>query len=293
MTDGTDRQGDDGLPRWRDPAWRAEIFDWARGRLTVDGWRTTGPPEQVKARPWSTVFRVPSNAGPVWLKANGVGSRYEASLVAALARWVPEQVVAPVAVEPGQGWLLMRDGGPTLRSALGRSGRGADMHDWERLLVEHARLQRSVEMHVLELLSLGVPDNRPHLLPALREQLLSDRSALRLGRPRGPSEEEVHALCQMGQAFARTCAALDTLGVPASIEHDDLHDNNVFAPAGTGQLMRVFDWGDAVVGHPFMVLHVLLGTWPLPRTWRTGRRSCCGYGTPTWSHGPTYWRSMI
>jgi len=261
VTDGTtDREADDGLPRWRDPAWRAEILSWAVDRLAIEGLRPTGQPEQVKARPWSTVFRLPTAAGPTWLKANAAGSRYEASLVSALARWAPDQVVPPVAVEPAEGWLLMRDGGPTLQSVLASSGRGGDLAAWERLLVEHAQLQRIVETQVPELLSLGVPDNRPHVLPALREDLLSGHSALRLGQDGGPSNEEHEALRKMGRALAGACAALDALGVPDSIEHDDLHDNNVFAPKRPGQPMRVFDWGDAVVGQPFMVLHVLLGT---------------------------------
>jgi hypothetical protein len=35
-----------------------------------------------------------------------------------------------------------------------------------------------------------------------------------------------------------------------SLQHDDLHDGNVFADG------RVFDWGDSSVGHPFGVLLV-------------------------------------
>ena len=38
--------------------------------------------------------------------------------------------------------------------------------------------------------------------------------------------------------------------VPMRLQHDDLHDGNVFADG------RVFDWGDASVGHPFGVLLV-------------------------------------
>jgi hypothetical protein len=40
--------------------------------------------------------------------------------------------------------------------------------------------------------------------------------------------------------------------IPASIQHDDLHDGNVFSSG------RFFDWGDASVQHPFGVLLVSL-----------------------------------
>jgi Ser/Thr protein kinase RdoA (MazF antagonist) len=57
--------------------------------------------------------------------------------------------------------------------------------------------------------------------------------------------------------FRTWCARLADSGVQPSLQHDDLHDGNVFVgPAGTegADGDRIFDWGDAVVAHPFGTL---------------------------------------
>jgi hypothetical protein len=70
------------------------------------------------------------------------------------------------------------------------------------------------------------------------------------------------AYAELDQAgFARDgepeqlCARLTEGGVPASLQHDDLHDANVFV---SGNRHRFFDWGDASVSHPFLSLLVTL-----------------------------------
>lgn len=252
--------GDDALPRWADPQWKAEILGWAVDRLAARRLVVAGDPQQVKARPWSTVFRLPTSAGPVWLKANAAGSRYEAALVDALSRWVPDNAVAPLAVETDRGWLLLRDGGPTLRSLVESHRPGLDLAGWERLLVEHAHLQRALEPYVDDMLALGVPDNRLPALPALLADLLADHDAMWLGRDGGLTEAEHDRLLAKSGEYVHLCAELDAVGVAPTLQHDDLHDNNVFAPVDNGHPSRVFDWGDAVVTHPFMVLRVALGT---------------------------------
>jgi Ser/Thr protein kinase RdoA (MazF antagonist) len=50
-----------------------------------------------------------------------------------------------------------------------------------------------------------------------------------------------------GARVPELCAALDAFGLPESIQHDDLHDNNVFLRDGR---LALHDWGDATVAHP-------------------------------------------
>ena len=44
-------------------------------------------------------------------------------------------------------------------------------------------------------------------------------------------------------------------GIPETIQHDDLHDGQVFVRGGR---YRILDWGDSSVGHPFFTLTVTL-----------------------------------
>ena len=55
--------------------------------------------------------------------------------------------------------------------------------------------------------------------------------------------------------MAELAAELAHAPIPNSIQHDDLHDGNVFVADG-GHV--VFDWGDACVAHPFGSLVVAL-----------------------------------
>ena len=55
--------------------------------------------------------------------------------------------------------------------------------------------------------------------------------------------------------YAELCARLTDGGVPSTLQHDDLHDANVFV---SGNRHRFFDWGDSSVSHPFISLLVTL-----------------------------------
>lgn len=241
--------------RWRDPAWRDEAVSWADERLSRNGLVRTGDAEQVHSYAWSTVLRLPTGSGPFWFKSNAIGTAHEGPLLAALARWTPDQVLDPLAVDLRRGWLLLPHGGTTLRAATAGH---TDASHWQDILVEHAELQRAVASHAEEMLAFGVPDVRPERLAHIRADLLDDDVALRLGRPGGLTGEQLERLRGDATRHAAICRELAEIGIPASLQHDDLHDNNVFVPDRPGGRYRVFDWGDASVAHPFAVLLVAL-----------------------------------
>ncbi len=51
------------------------------------------------------------------------------------------------------------------------------------------------------------------------------------------------------------CAELAATGLPDTLQHDDLHDAQVFVRDGR---VRILDWGDACLTHPFLTLAVTL-----------------------------------
>ena len=61
----------------------------------------------------------------------------------------------------------------------------------------------------------------------------------------------------------RMTRELAAYGIAETVQHDDLHDGQVFARSGQ---FVVFDWGDACVSHPFHTLTVTLRA----ATWRLG-----------------------
>jgi hypothetical protein len=243
------------LPRWRDPAWRAAADAWDEEQLAAAGRRVTGPGDSERLVPWSAVWRVPTDGGPVWFKACSTGVRHEPALYEVLVRRAPDHVVIPLATDVDRGFLLLPDGGPTLRQM---EGARADLAAWAGMLQEYAVMQRGLEHWADELRATGLAVAGPDGLPGMREALLADDRLLLLGDPEGLTAEQRAELVAAQPAYAAQCAELAAYGIPLSLQHDDLHDNNVFGPAEPGGPLRVFDWGDGVLGHPFGVLLISL-----------------------------------
>jgi Phosphotransferase enzyme family len=224
------------------PAFLAEAHAWIARHV-----EPTGEIEQPHVRWWSTVLRVPTREGDVWFKANAAPHVFEAGLLAILERVHPGHVPELIAHDPARGWILMRDGGDRLREVV-------DLARWEALLPGYAELQLALAPHVDELLASGVPDERLAVLPAHFEAVLDDREACLAG-DEGLTPEEHDAVRGLLPEFTRRCEELAAFGLPETIQHDDLHDGNVFARDGR---YLFFDWGDSCVSHPFHSLVVIL-----------------------------------
>lgn len=212
---------------------------WAHDVLRSGGVEP-GPAELVKDRPWSTVWRLPTPTGPVWLKACPERTRHEVRLLSALSRWDVPHVLVPLAVEEDRGWVLLPDGGPTVRDVPLEPAPA--QRRWAGALSAYGEVQRATAAHPDDLVALGVPDLRPPNLPAAFERL-----ALRWAPDVLPVLTRVRD----------EAAELAEVRVPATLQHDDLHDGNVFAVGN-----RPFDWGDACVGQPFTSLLVALDAGP-------------------------------
>ncbi|WP_097868750.1 phosphotransferase [Streptomyces sp. rh34] len=237
----------DAVTPWEDPAWRAEALAWVTEGLAAHRLTETGA-RKVRLRPWSVLVRL-TVAGPttVWFKAVPPSAAFEAGLTEALARWVPERVLTPLAVEAPRGWTLTPDGGPVLWDVLqGLEGRAVDPRYWEEPLRQYAAMQRTLAPYADAIEALGVPTARPRALPALFDRLVAENTAL--------TREDRTALEELRPRVANWCEELASSGVADSLDHADLHEKQLFAPVGGRYAF--FDWGDALVGHPFSSLLV-------------------------------------
>jgi phosphotransferase family enzyme len=131
----------------------------------------------------------------------------------------------------------MADAGETLRTL------GNPPQRWLDILPTHGELQIGETARIQQHLASGVPDLRVERLPALYDDLL--RAELPL------EEAERSALEAFHPRFSELCEELDDAGIGPSVQHDDLHMNNVYVKGGT---LRVLDWGDSSIGHPFFSL---------------------------------------
>jgi phosphotransferase family enzyme len=198
-----------------------------------------GAIETVHRRPWATVLRVPLEGGVAWFKACAPVHAFEPRLTAELsARW-PDRVPNVLGYDEERGWLFLADAG----RPVGAFGNPRKV--WLAALPLYAELQSGEAEYAWQHLASGVPDLRLATLPARYEELLQ------LDLPLEP--EEIRQLQRFAPRFVGLCDELAIHGLPETIQHDDLHHANLYAQ---DRHLRVLDWGDASIGHPFASLVV-------------------------------------
>jgi hypothetical protein len=208
-----------------------EAESWVRSWLLI-----TGPLELFQTEPWASVFRAPVKGEVVWFKACAPRQSFEVPLTAALsARWAA--VTEVLAHDVDRRWLLMADAGEPLRTL------GNPPQRWLETLPTYAELQIGETGRAEEHLARGVPDLRVARLPALYEELLDAELPLEAA--------ETSTLEAFLPRFSELCDELDGAEIGPTLQHDDLHMNNVYVKSGT---LRVLDWGDASIAHPFFSL---------------------------------------
>ena len=205
----------------------------------------------LRTRPWADVWRVDADDGRWWLKVNKAMTVYEPPLLALLGR-TGSDLLADAVIHPDRPWSLVRDAGRSVRD----QHRGADQETiigfWCALMPAYADLQRITE--VAGLRAVGVPDLTPSKLVEQFDELLADRRWFTVEANPEITQTELARIRASRLALAHAAAELET-GVPGTIQHDDLHDGNVFLDTDR---TRVIDWGDAVIAHPFATLRVTL-----------------------------------
>jgi hypothetical protein len=123
-----------------------------------------------------------------------------------------------------------------------------DLRHWELALPRYAELQLAATPIADELLALGVPDSRLAVLPDQLRAVLAEPV-------RGLSAAEQERALEALPEFESLCRELDGYGIAETIQHDDLHDGQVFVHDGR---YVFFDWGDSCISHPFHSLTVNL-----------------------------------
>ncbi|HEY6706198.1 MAG TPA: phosphotransferase [Actinomycetota bacterium] len=239
-----------GLQPWAARGWHAQAEDWLAAEMERLGRPLTGPVEQVRVWELSCVLRAPTTAGDVWFKTSIAAPLFvnEGVVMRALARLFPDNVPAPLAVDPERGWMV-------LAGFDAKLGWDAPLEVVEAVARTFAGMQAEAAGHVDLLLAAGCNDRRLDRLAARAEAWLpevgADGRLPAMDTATWLSEEEAAALAAAVPRIRACCEELAALAVPASLVHGDLHLANV-AEGPRGPLL--FDWTDACVTHPFLDL---------------------------------------
>lgn len=210
---------------------------WARARLAAVGREPSGPPEQVRTWNLSSLWRIPTDGGPVWLKSVPAFFAHEGPLLARLAGVdTPNHppAVAPVlAAEPGRMLLAHVDGDDQYHA------RGPATAGFLPPLIE---LQTQTRHRLDELADLGVPDHR-------RLDFADAATGLAARVEADLAPDDRRAVERLVAELPDRLAALDHCGLPPTLVHGDFHPGNVRL-AGGGARPVVLDWADASLGSP-------------------------------------------
>lgn len=246
---------------WARPGWLAEATGWIEAQLAAQGLPQAGAIEQQRTWSLSALLRVPLASGSAYFKALPPLFAAEPDITAALARRFPGQIPDVVAANGERGWLLMREfPGELLQHH-------PDLSVWSAALRQYARLQAATAAEAEAWLAAGCPDRRLAYLPAHFQAVLGDHEHLLIGHANGLTETQHAELLDLAHLIPAACLALEACGFPYTLEHGDLHGNNV---AVTPDGLVFFDWSDACWAHPLTCLTTFLETvasnWHTPLT---------------------------
>ncbi|WP_380281762.1 phosphotransferase [Kitasatospora purpeofusca] len=220
---------------WATPEGLRAALDWAERALAAAGRPVTGRAEQVRTWNLSGLFRLPTAAGPAWLKViNPAFNAREAEAIALFGAADPALVPVVLAADPAHGRVLL-DEVPGKDCWGPSQAQVADVVP--RLVAAQAALAADGRAA-----AAGLRDRTPRALAAAVPALL-DRLA-------AGSELTAAELAAARALAARLPALVEELaacGLPETAVHGDFHPGNWRSDGGRPV---VIDFADACLGHP-------------------------------------------
>ena len=219
--------------RWARPGGPARDVAWADEQLIAAGRPRERPAVQMKTWNLSSIWRLPTAHGDVWLKAVPPFFAHEGAVIHALAA----PTLPPLIAFDELGRTLLED------------VRGVDQYeaptDRHAVMIDAlVALQAGAVGRVEEILAAGAPDWRAAPFGVAAADVVE----------RGGSElraDERRVLDRLLAGLDDRFRALAECGIPDTFVHGDFHTGNV-RWTETGPV--IFDWGDCGIGNPLLDL---------------------------------------
>lgn len=208
---------------------------WADAAVRALGGRRSAEPEQIRSWNLSSLWRLPTTIGVLWLKAVPPFLAHEGAI---LERLQGEAVPR----------LLARDACRVLLAEVAGVDRyDAGLHECLRMVDLLVDLQHRWSSRVDEALALGLPDWRG---PALQQRI----AALLERRAGELDADDARVLIECHHALPQRLAAIDGCGLPDTLLHGDCFPGNFRRRVDGGEAapLTLLDWGDSGVGQPLL-----------------------------------------
>ncbi len=238
-----------GIVPWLETGWLPAAEAWIQERLEAQGIALTSRPEQVTSRFVGRVLRASTSVGHVYFKAIPQIWCREVAISLELSAWQPQHIPAPLAADLSRGWMLTREvQGPTLTEVT-------DLDTWEEAVRVYARLQKASVSRIADGSLASLFDWRPETIVAEIDRMMGELDWLQIGYSDPLSDSEADALRRGVPQLKDMCLQVAGHGVPAALEHQDLHPGNVRIVDGAPVYL---DWAWSSVTHPFLSLSLLI-----------------------------------
>ena len=218
---------------WARPGGPSADLGWAEEALEAAGRSRTGPAVQLRTWNLSSIWRLHTTSGDVWLKVVPPLLAHEGAVLDALASQgapVPHLIAFD-----GRGRILLDD-------VPGRNQWAPDQDCLKAMINILVSLQVKCAGRSGALLNLGVPDwRREGFIAAVAETVASWSAQLPTATRAG--------LQRLLEGLDDRWAAIETCGLPDTLFHGDFHSGN-FRADGTSLVL--LDWGDCGFGHPLL-----------------------------------------
>jgi hypothetical protein len=240
--------------KWESSKWVEQVDSWVSRVLETYGVERTGALTPYLRSLSSALFAAPTQAGTVYLKAPAPARRGEAEVVAMIAPHADGHVVAPLAVEPSEGWILSPANGHSLADQARAARRRGD-HSTQltaRIMSDAAATQRALtplgqELDVAGLLTTLMPIDLDYRAQAALER----HTALPAAHPLSLSAEDAESLLKGMPRVSRAREVLVAARIPETLVPGALALSDILVPDSRRAPVAFAGWGGARWTHPF------------------------------------------
>lgn len=228
-----------------------KINEWAIHTLLQKEYNLLGDFEDVQATAWSSVSRILTSLGYVYLKLTPPLLGLEPTIIQILREKLQETVPIIIDINKSLNCFLMKDAGKPFYHFNTSENRINIICDG---ISSYKNIQNKSIPFVNDFIKLGVPDWRIKNLPILYEKLISKKDLL---IEDGFPETDINKLYLTLDKCASYCEQLDKYRIPETLDHCDLHGGNILIDEKI-RVVTIIDWGETVITHPFFSLSFLL-----------------------------------
>lgn len=227
------------------------IADWAYKSLLKQGYQVISSLEDVQITPWSSVKRLLTDNGTIYLKQTPDLLSLEPTVIQLLKHKFQAAVPEVIAVDKELQCFLMKEGGKQFYHYNKTKDR---LELICKAINKYKQIQNHSSECINDFLELKVPDWRLNKIPLLYTQLISQKNVLLKD---GMPVIDIQKLPEFSAQCASLCNDLSKFAMPVTLDHCDLHGGNILVNEKTHEI-TIIDWGETVITHPFFSLSAFL-----------------------------------